>query len=107
MSLRKSRNNKRNERSRLKAPKPLFRTKLGRLYVGKCEELLQTPLLAELEGKVDLIFTSPPFPLNDKKRYGNLQGAQYLHWLATFAHTFAKLLAPRGSMVMEIGNAWG
>lgn len=87
-------------------PRPLFSTRLGRLFVGKCEDLLATPLSAKVRGRVDLIFTSPPFPLNDKKRYGNLQGEDYLTWLATFAPLFAKLLAPRGSMVIEIGNAW-
>lgn len=85
---------------------PLFRSKRGRLFVGKCEELLAGPLCNELAGKVDLIFTSPPFPLNDKKRYGNLQGEEYREWLAGFAPLFSTLLAPRGSVVVEIGNAW-
>jgi len=87
-------------------PEPLYCTKLGRLFNGKSEDLINGPLGAEMRGKVDLIFTSPPFPLNDKKRYGNLQGEEYLKWLASFAPMFARLLAPRGSMVIEVGNAW-
>jgi DNA modification methylase len=85
---------------------PLFRTKLGRLFVGKCEDLLAGALSRQLAGKVDLIFTSPPFPLNDKKRYGNLQGDEYRDWLAAFSPLFAALLTPRGSVVVEVGNAW-
>ncbi|HEX5714798.1 MAG TPA: site-specific DNA-methyltransferase [Thermoanaerobaculia bacterium] len=59
-----------------------------------------------LSRKVDLIFTSPPFPLNRKKRYGNLQGEAYINWLADFADPFKGLLKPRGSIVIELGNAW-
>jgi DNA modification methylase len=87
-------------------PAPLYRTKRGRLFVGKCEDLLSSPLANQLTGKVDLIFTSPPFPLNEKKRYGNLQGEEYRKWLATFGPLFARLLAPKGSIVIELGNAW-
>ncbi|HET7569930.1 MAG TPA: site-specific DNA-methyltransferase [Gammaproteobacteria bacterium] len=59
-----------------------------------------------LKGKVQLIFTSPPFPLNRKKRYGNLTGADYVNWLASFAPVFRDLLADSGSVVIELGNAW-
>lgn len=95
-----------NKPTRTNKLSPLFRTSLGKLYVGKCEDLLAGPLGKKLKGKVNLIFTSPPFPLNDKKRYGNLQGEEYLKWLADFAPVFSQLLAPRGSIVIEIGNAW-
>jgi len=51
-------------------------------------------------------FTSPPFPLNQKKRYGNYQGEEYVNWFAAFAPIFANLLTPTGSIVIELGNAW-
>jgi site-specific DNA-methyltransferase (cytosine-N4-specific) len=44
--------------------------------------------------------------LNRKKRYGNLQGEQYVEWLASFAPLLRTLLKPNGSIVMEVGNAW-
>ena len=59
-----------------------------------------------LRGRVQLIFTSPPFPLNNKKRYGNLQGEAYLQWLVGFGPLFRDLLAPDGSIVIELGNSW-
>lgn len=31
-------------------------------------------------GKVQLVFTSPPFPLNRKEKYGNLGGDDYSKW---------------------------
>lgn len=85
---------------------PIQTTRAGQLYVGKSEELLKGPLGAELRGKVQLVFTSPPFPLNEKKQYGNLQGEEYVSWLTSFAPIFANLLAPTGSIVIELGNAW-
>lgn len=52
------------------------------------------------------MFTSPPFPLNTKKRYGNLQGEQYIDWFAQFAPLLRNLVRNDGSIVIEIGNAW-
>lgn len=83
---------------------PFFATHLGQLYVGKCEDVL--PRLPDLKGRVQLILTSPPFPLKRKKRYGNLQGEEYLNWLKSLAPMLADLLTPTGSLVVEIGNAW-
>ena len=59
-----------------------------------------------LRGKIQLVFTSPPFPLNNKKRYGNLTGTAYINWLKDFALLFCSMLAPDGSIVIELGNAW-
>lgn len=84
-----------------------YRTDFGICLKGKAEEILQSPkIAADLKHKVDLIFTSPPFPLNRKKKYGNLKGNAYVEWLAAFADTFKLLLKPKGSIVIELGNAW-
>lgn len=50
--------------------------------------------------------TSPPFPLNQKKHYGNLQGEAYKRWFIGLAGCYHHLLADDGSVVIEIGNAW-
>jgi len=81
-------------------------TQAGKLYVGKSEELLTGSLGDKLKGQVQLIFTSPPFPLNEKKKYGNFTGEKYIQWLTQFAPIFADLLKPDGSIVIELGNAW-
>jgi site-specific DNA-methyltransferase (cytosine-N4-specific) len=73
---------------------------------GKAEELLLSGRLESLRGKVQLIFTSPPFPLNRKKKYGNFTGDQYIAWLAQFGPLFRDLLKANGSIVIEVGNAW-
>ena len=55
---------------------------------------------------MQLVFTSPPFPLARKKRSGNLVGDDYSRWLAEFAKPLRDFLTPDGSMVIELGNGW-
>ena len=83
-----------------------YQTKFGRLFHGKAEEVLKSPYFRSLVGQIQLIFTSPPFPLRRKKRYGNLVGAEYAAWLSSFAPLFRDLLRDDGSIVIELGNAW-
>lgn len=83
-----------------------FQTSLGRMVNGQSEEALCAPWATRLKGQVQLVFTSPPFPLNRKKRYGNKQGQEYLKWLASFGPLLADFLTPDGSIVIEMGNAW-
>jgi hypothetical protein len=89
------------------APRVTYKTSLGRSFLGQAENVLQLPRYQKtLHGQVDLIFTSPPFPLNRKKKCGNEQGEAYIEWLADFAPLFKQVLKPKGSIVLEMGNAW-
>jgi site-specific DNA-methyltransferase (cytosine-N4-specific) len=84
-----------------------YKTSLGSSFLGQAENVLQSSKYRKsLLGQVDLIFTSPPFPLNRKKKYGNEQGEAYIKWLADFAPLFKEVLKPKGSIVLELGNAW-
>lgn len=74
--------------------------------MGDSSRLIQNELLKEYAGKVQLILTSPPFPLNNKKKYGNLVGDEYKKWLTDLAPYFSKLLKKDGSIVVEMGNSW-
>jgi site-specific DNA-methyltransferase (cytosine-N4-specific) len=88
-----------------KKPKSLiYKTDLGEFHIAKCEEKLK--VLAKKGVKGQLILTSPPFPLNNKKQYGNFTGDEYLNWFASLAPIFASLLTEDGSIVIELGNAW-
>jgi site-specific DNA-methyltransferase (cytosine-N4-specific) len=91
---------------RAKSAQIAYKTKHGVFFEGKAEDVLQSKLASSFKGKVDLIFTSPPFPLNRKKQYGNLNGQEYIEWLKSFAQVFRDFLRPTGSIVMELGNAW-
>jgi site-specific DNA-methyltransferase (cytosine-N4-specific) len=83
-----------------------YRTELGVMYWGTIEALLASSRRKAYEGQIQLIFTSPPFPLNRKKRYGNKIGEEYLSWLTGLAAELRPLLTNDGSIVMEMGNAW-
>jgi site-specific DNA-methyltransferase (cytosine-N4-specific) len=96
-----------NEQQARRKPQCIFRPRNGRAFLGHCEDVLLDPKFRkEYLGKIQLIFTSPPFPLNLKKKYGNFQGEAYLNWLSKYGPLFAEFLRPNGSVVMEIGNAW-
>jgi site-specific DNA-methyltransferase (cytosine-N4-specific) len=96
----------RQRRSQPRLFRVAHRHRTGKYLLGDSTEFLNSPDGRRLRGKVDLILTSPPFPLNNKKSYGNLQGDHYRAWFAQLAPLFSNLLAPRGSLVIELGNAW-
>lgn len=84
----------------------LYTTKYGRLIVGDAVDIAKSYLLRYYKNKFNLIITSPPFPLNKKKKYGNFQGENYYNWFVELAPVFSELLANDGSLVIELGNAW-
>ncbi len=86
--------------------KILYKTSFGKYYLGSSDYLLRKKLNNELKGKVQLLFTSPPFPLNQKKKYGNLSGNEYKEWFIGLAEIYSDLLTDNGSIVIELGNSW-
>lgn len=109
MSNTKKRSRRKRKKSITTKPRisVLYKTRRGKAYRGLAEQVLGDPAFKNrYRGKVQLIFTSPPFPLNRKKRYGNKVGEEYIEWLANFAPLFKDFLKEDGSIVMEIGNAW-
>jgi len=86
--------------------KPSFKTRMGKVYQSRIEDFLDSKEGKELKGCVQLILTSPPFPLNNKKRYGNYSGEKYKEWLISLAKPLSDLLTDDGSIVIELGNAW-
>lgn len=85
---------------------PAYNTKYGACYVSDIESFLDSPVAKQMHGKINLIFTSPPFPLASPKKYGNLNGDKYLAWIVSITSQLVPLLAKDGSLVIEIGNAW-
>ena len=88
------------------ASKAIYQTELGSAYCGDSFKLLSSKSFSAHRGSVQLAFTSPPFPLNTKKSYGNLQGEDYVSWFAEFAPLLRDMVTEDGSIVIEIGNAW-
>jgi len=86
--------------------KVFHKTRLGKYIIGDSLSLLSDGLAKKLKNKVQLIITSPPFPLNKKKSYGNYQGKKYKKWFSEFATIFSHLTKKNGSIVIELGNSW-
>lgn len=81
---------------------PEYSGQLGSAFVGDSKELLQ-----ELpSNSVDLIVTSPPFALQNKKEYGNEDQEGYNDWFLEFVPEVRRVLQPHGSFVVEIGGAF-
>jgi DNA modification methylase len=85
---------------------PAYATSMGRCYRSSIEEFLASTHSDSIRGKVDLIITSPPFPLVHPKRYGNKVSDEYIDWISGMANPLSDLLSETGSLVIEIGNAW-
>lgn len=88
------------------SPELVYETPGGKLVNSRIEDFVESPEGEALRGKVNLIITSPPFPLLTKKKYGNENGTEYLNWLKSLAPKLTALLSEDGSIVIEIGNAW-
>ena len=84
-------------------PGESIRTSLGVAYWAESASFMEE--LIE-EQSVDLIMTSPPFGLVRKKEYGNADADDYVDWFRPFARQFARVLKPKGSLVIDIGGAW-
>jgi site-specific DNA-methyltransferase (cytosine-N4-specific) len=81
---------------------PLYRTPHGTTLVGRAEDLLPTLRAAS----VDLVITSPPFPLVREKAYGNLGEDDHVEWLVSFGPLVRRLLRDTGSFVLDLGGAY-
>ena len=55
---------------------------------------------------IDLLITSPPFPLLRKKAYGNEDQAEYVDWLSEFVDIARPKLKGTGSLVVDLGGAY-
>ena len=84
----------------------VYSTRYGHSILGSSRDILESSFANLIEGKVQLVFTSPPFPLNRGKKYGNLKNEPYKTWLRGYAQLLKKMLTPDGSIVIEIGNVW-
>lgn len=81
-----------------------YTTDYGTAYRGDSRDLMRGEALDP--ESVDLIFTSPPFALTRPKDYGNKSQGDYLSWFETFIAGFKRVLAPTGSLVIDIGGSY-
>lgn len=83
-------------------PNPLYTTDSGAAYLGDSLKLLD-----QLESdSIDLVLTSPPFALQRKKSYGNVDQEDYVDWLVEFCQKVYRVLNSTGSFVLDLGGAY-
>jgi site-specific DNA-methyltransferase (cytosine-N4-specific) len=87
---------------RVKGFEPYYTTKYGAAYLGDSRNILKNIP----RDSVNLIMTSPPFALQRKKKYGNVNAEDYPEWFIQFAQEFKRILKPNGSLVIHIGGSW-
>lgn len=81
---------------------PAYTTDKGAAYIGDSIELLS----ALPDNSINLVMTSPPFALQRKKEYGNLDQHEYVDWFLTFARLVHQKLTDDGSFVVDFGGAY-
>lgn len=79
-----------------------YRTKHGSAYVGDSLAVLRSLP----DASVDLVMTSPPYALQRKKSYGNVDTDAYIEWFMPFATEIRRVLKDTGSFVVNIGGVW-
>lgn len=80
----------------------IFVTDRGAALYGHCEDAVG---MID-DGSVNLIFSSPPYPLLRKKEYGNRDEATYVDWFLRIAEEWGRKLTSDGSVVINLGDAW-
>jgi len=84
----------------IKEEKPYYTTALGGFYLGDATKLLKK-LPTE---SVNLILTSPPYAIHEKKKYKKIGQEEYVDWFMNFADDFWRVLKKDGSLVIDIGG---
>lgn len=81
---------------------PFYKTPFGKAYCGDTLDLIKKLP----DESINLIVTSPPYGLRDKKEYGNADPEVYIDWFMPFAKEFHRVLKKDGSFVLNIGGSW-
>ncbi len=81
-----------------------YSTRLGRAYLGDGIDVM-SGLSAE---SVDLVVTSPPFPLTFRKSkpYISIGEDRFVDWFLPYAEHCRRVLKPDGSLVIDLGGVW-
>ena len=80
----------------------IFTTDEGIAIFGHAEEAI-----AHVENdSLQMVFSSPPYPLLREKQYGNREANEYVDWLLRIAETWPRKLKQNGSVVLNLGDAF-
>lgn len=77
----------------------VFSTGLGVAIWGVAEKALQG-----IETNIDLVLSSPPYPLRVSREYGNPNEAEYIDFICYSIEPLVKRLSASGSLCLNTGN---
>ncbi len=81
---------------------PLYQTDFGAAFVADSLHLMRDMP----DACVNVVITSPPYALEYKKEYGNVDKDGYVEWFLPFAGEIKRILKPDGSFVLNIGGSY-
>lgn len=76
-----------------------FSTELGVAIIAKCEHFF-----SRFNEPIHLILTSPPYPLQQPRSYGNVGESDYVDWFCKTIEPVVKHMVPGGSMCINLSN---
>lgn len=76
-----------------------FSTELGIAVISKCQNFF-----SGFDEPIHLILTSPPYPLQKPRKYGNVDEAHYVDWLCSTIEPVVTCMAPGGSLCLNVSN---
>lgn len=76
-----------------------FSTRLGLAVIADCRDFF-----SRIDTPINLILTSPPYPLSNPRAYGNVKEAEYVEWLCETLAPAIRLMAPGASLCLNVGN---
>jgi site-specific DNA-methyltransferase (cytosine-N4-specific) len=80
----------------------VFTTDLGIALLAEAETAVQFIQ----DSSINLILTSPPYPLITQKAYGNRDPRAYVDWLTELAASWKQKLADTGSLVINLADVF-
>lgn len=84
---------------------PVYVTQLGQAF--HCDGLALLEHLRSTPTKVQLVVTSPPFPLQREKEYGRPAfESEFVNWFLPFARLIYDVLSDDGSFVVDLGPVY-
>ena len=94
------------------------KTRLKNIVAGKVVHIFHTPTGCFLwgsaedvvgcieRGSVNLILTSPPFPLTRPREYGNPTEQEWGDWMLRLCEGWRDMLTDAGSIMLNLGRVW-
>lgn len=80
----------------------IFTTELGESIWAECE----TAVGLFSDHSIDLLLTSPPYPLQRTKKYGNRPALAHTEWLLECLSMWKSKLTATGSLVLNLADVW-